>query len=61
MQSEENWVRIPLIGNVKGIVLVLPPEPISEENWQHLMACLDAMKPGLTYTPPRTEETTDAA
>jgi hypothetical protein len=48
------WIRIPLIGDTEGVVVLLPDEPFTEENWQVFISCLDAMRPGLVDT--RTKE-----
>lgn len=45
------WVRIPLIDDVEGIVILLPPTPLSEANWQQFMRSLEVMKPGLVERP----------
>lgn len=45
--ADRDWIRIPLIGDPDGVVLIFPKRQISEENWAHLMLCLDAMRPGL--------------
>lgn len=45
--TEGRWVRVPLIGDVEGIVLLLPDELLSAENWEQFMRSLDVMKPGL--------------
>ena len=50
------WIRIPLIGDSEGVVVLLPDGPVSEENWQHFMRCLEAMKPGLVEQPPSTPD-----
>lgn len=47
MTGDGRWIRIPLLGDVKGIVLLLPDEPLSEENWQQFLLSLDALKPAL--------------
>jgi len=45
--SGNKWVRIPLHGDVEGIVLLLPDKPLSAENWAHFMRVLEAMRPAL--------------
>jgi len=56
------WIRIPLIGDPEGVVVLLPDGgPVSEENWHHLMRCLEAMKPGLVEQPSASEVTDDHA
>ena len=44
---DQRWVRIPLIGDVEGVAILLPEQPLSEANWQQFMRSLEAMKPGL--------------
>lgn len=46
------WTRIPLIGDVSGIVLLLPDKRLSLENWDQFMRSLEVMKPGLVDDPP---------
>ena len=41
--------HIPLKGNQD--VIIFGPFPITEEQWQHMMYVLDAMKAGLVWDP----------
>ena len=41
------WIRIPLIGDAEGIVLLLPDSPLTPENWEHFKNVLGALRPGL--------------
>lgn len=54
--SDGRWIRIPLIGDPAGVVLLLPDEALSGANWDHLVACLAAMRPGLVHRDPTDRE-----
>lgn len=50
-QPGGRWVRVPLPGNVAGIVLLLPDALLTPEQWTSFRSVLDAMRPGLVAEP----------
>jgi hypothetical protein len=40
-------VRLPLIGGAGDVNIDLPMEPLSHENWSHMMRLWTAMRPAL--------------
>lgn len=46
MEASELTIPIPLPGGRRWVVLTVP-RPMSEAEWQHVLAVLDAMRPGL--------------
>lgn len=50
------WLRIPLIGDANGVVVLLPDEPLTEENFDHLLNILTVMRPGLVARTSEDEE-----
>ena len=54
-RTQGRWTRVPLVGDMAGIMLLLPDEPLSPENWDQFMRCLEAMRPGLVAEPKPTD------
>jgi hypothetical protein len=42
--------RIPLPGNLDGIAVELPGEPVTTEQWEFFLRVLDAWRPALIAT-----------